>query len=451
MTRIGRSGGSGPSRHADRRTRRPRRRSRGPRRRRRRRRRALVPPAGRRPDRAGPTRFEGVGRQHASDEPAPPRRPRRPPGTAAGPPDGGDRAQRRRGGARYGGLETDEAPSPFAWSRPSSPTTGCGTTSPTRVPAGAPPILLVPPLMLTTEVWDISPRTSAVGALHARGHRPWVVDFGHPDRDRAASSATSPTTSWPSATRSTGSRRPPGRTSCSAATRRAACSPTRRRRSGGARTSTRWSPSAPRSTPPRRCPSRSRPRSSSRLAGALIDSGLLRRLALPGWAGRLGFKLLTPAKSVQGRLQFLLALHDRDALLPRERQRRFLEPRAGRPGPARRSRSSSSSSSGTTGCSRAGSSSTTGWSPWPTSTCRSSPSSARPTPSGTPIGAGHPPRRARAPTVYEADPAAPGTSAWSSAPPRCTTPGPPSGRGSGGGAGDAAPGDDRQQYAEAKK
>ena len=58
---------------------------------------------------------------------------------------------------------------------------------------------------------------------------------------------------------------------------------------------------------------------------ALVDSGLLRKLALPGWASRLGFKLLTPAKSVQGRVQFLLTLHDRDALLPRERQRRFLE------------------------------------------------------------------------------------------------------------------------------
>ena len=48
-------------------------------------------------------------------------------------------------------------------------------------------------------------------------------------------------------------------------------------------------------------------------------------MALPSWAVRLGFKMLSPAKSVQGRVQFLLALHDRDALLPRERQRRFLD------------------------------------------------------------------------------------------------------------------------------
>ncbi len=63
----------------------------------------------------------------------------------------------------------------------------------------------------------------------------------------------------------------------------------------------------------------------ARLAGELVDSGLFSKVALPGWMVRLGFKMLSPAKSVQGRIQFLLALHDREALLPRERQRRFLD------------------------------------------------------------------------------------------------------------------------------
>jgi putative long chain acyl-CoA synthase len=67
------------------------------------------------------------------------------------------------------------------------------------------------------------------------------------------------------------------------------------------------------------------PEVAARLAGGLVESGLLRKLALPKWATRIGFVLLSPAKSVQGRVQFLLALHDRDALLPRERQRRFLD------------------------------------------------------------------------------------------------------------------------------
>ena len=67
------------------------------------------------------------------------------------------------------------------------------------------------------------------------------------------------------------------------------------------------------------------PEAARGIASGLLESGILRRLWLPNWAVRLGFKALAPAKTVQGRVQFLLALHDRDALLPREKQRRFLD------------------------------------------------------------------------------------------------------------------------------
>ncbi len=46
--------------------------------------------------------------------------------------------------------------------------------------------------------------------------------------------------------------------------------------------------------------------------------------ALPAWASRTGFRLLDPVKSLRSRIEFI-ALYDRDALLPREGQRRFLE------------------------------------------------------------------------------------------------------------------------------
>jgi putative long chain acyl-CoA synthase len=46
---------------------------------------------------------------------------------------------------------------------------------------------------------------------------------------------------------------------------------------------------------------------------------------VPAWFSRNGFLLLDPVKSVRNRIEFLLQLHDREALLPRERQRRFLE------------------------------------------------------------------------------------------------------------------------------
>ena len=48
-------------------------------------------------------------------------------------------------------------------------------------------------------------------------------------------------------------------------------------------------------------------------------------MALPAWASRTGFRLLDPVKSLRSRIEFILQLHDREALLPREGQRRFLE------------------------------------------------------------------------------------------------------------------------------
>src|SRR5207302_10186389 len=48
---------------------------------------------------------------------------------------------------------------------------------------GGPPILLVPPLMLASEVYDVAPNTSAVTILRDNGADPWVVDFGAPERE----------------------------------------------------------------------------------------------------------------------------------------------------------------------------------------------------------------------------------------------------------------------------
>ena len=60
-------------------------------------------------------------------------------------------------------------------------------------------------------------------------------------------------------------------------------------------------------------------------AAGLLADRVFRGSALPAWASRTGFRLLDPVKSVRNRLEFILQLHDREALLPRERQRRFLE------------------------------------------------------------------------------------------------------------------------------
>lgn len=46
------------------------------------------------------------------------------------------------------------------------------------------PVVLVPPLMLTAEVWDVAPGASAVERLCMDGADPWVVDFGSPEKEK---------------------------------------------------------------------------------------------------------------------------------------------------------------------------------------------------------------------------------------------------------------------------
>ncbi|MDX6668627.1 MAG: putative long chain acyl-CoA synthase, partial [Solirubrobacteraceae bacterium] len=86
--------------------------------------------------------------------------------------------------ARFGGLETGEESSPYE------------LVGEHRVyklrryfadrsddAAERPPVLLVPPLMLSADVYDVSPSATAVGSLYEHGADPWVVDFGAPERE----------------------------------------------------------------------------------------------------------------------------------------------------------------------------------------------------------------------------------------------------------------------------
>src|SRR5687768_3856014 len=52
------------------------------------------------------------------------------------------------------------------------------------------PLLLIPPLMLTAEIYDVSPELSAVAALGRRGVDAWVCDFGAPEREEGGMSRT---------------------------------------------------------------------------------------------------------------------------------------------------------------------------------------------------------------------------------------------------------------------
>ena len=59
-------------------------------------------------------------------------------------------------------------------------------------------------------------------------------------------------------------------------------------------------------------------------SAAGVLAGVFGRTAVPAWMSRTGFRLLDPVKSLRQQVDFVRQLHDREALLPRERQRRFL-------------------------------------------------------------------------------------------------------------------------------
>src|SRR5512143_4238554 len=57
-------------------------------------------------------------------------------------------------------------------------------------PTIAAPLLLVPPLMVASEVYDISPDVSAIAYLSRQGVDVWLVDFGAPEREEGGMSRT---------------------------------------------------------------------------------------------------------------------------------------------------------------------------------------------------------------------------------------------------------------------
>ena len=86
---------------------------------------------------------------------------------------------------RLGGLETGTVPSPFQTVesvpmyklRRYFPPDSRGGRSPV-----GPPVLMVHPMMMSADMWDITREDGAVGILHANGLDPWVIDFGEPDK-----------------------------------------------------------------------------------------------------------------------------------------------------------------------------------------------------------------------------------------------------------------------------
>jgi putative long chain acyl-CoA synthase len=238
--------------------------------------------------------------------------------------------------ARFGGLETGEEPAPYEIAaqeriyrlrRYFPPGDG-------RRDAG-PPIVLVPPMMLAADVYDVASSSSAVGVLHEHGADPWVVDFGAPEHEEGGLERTLTDHVVAVGDAVDRVRAITGRDVHLGGYSQGGmfCYQTAayRRSEGLASLVTFGSPVDTLGALPFGIPEEL----AVRGAGFLADH-VLRRTALPAWASRTGFRLLDPVKTLRQQLDFLMALHDRDALLPRERQRQFLEARGwvAWPGPA---------------------------------------------------------------------------------------------------------------------
>ncbi|WP_460606813.1 AMP-binding protein [Jatrophihabitans fulvus] len=225
---------------------------------------------------------------------------------------------------RFGGLETDDSHSPYEVAA-EQPIYRLRHYFADTAPTNRAPILLIPPLMMTTEVWDVSPDTSAVAALHAEGVDPWVIDFGRPDHEPGGLERT--LTDHVLAVSDAVDRvaEATGRKVVLAGYSQGgmfAYQAAAYRRGKDLDSIVAFGSPVDTTAP---LPLPLAPEVVNRLANEIVASGLLKTVAIPEWLVRLGFKSLSPAKSIQGRIQFLMQLHDRDALVPRERQRQFLD------------------------------------------------------------------------------------------------------------------------------
>lgn len=228
---------------------------------------------------------------------------------------------------RWGGLETGTVPSPFQVvesvpmyklrryfppdNRPGQPQPG-------------PPVLLVHPMMMSANMWDVTRDEGAVGILHEAGVDPWVIDFGSPDeieggmRRNLADHIVGLSQAIDTVAEATG--RDVHLAGYSQGGMFAYQTAAYRHSKSIASIIAFGSPVDTLAALPMGLP----PNLASGVAGFMADH-VFNRLDISGWQARLGFQMMDPLKTAKARMDFLRQLHDREALLPREAQRRFLE------------------------------------------------------------------------------------------------------------------------------
>ncbi len=228
---------------------------------------------------------------------------------------------------RYGGLETGAVASPFQIIE-SAPMYRLRRYFPPDVRPEAkrpgPPVLMVHPMMMSADMWDVTRDDGAVGILHTAGIDPWVIDFGSPDKVEGgmqrnlADHVVALSEAIDTLKKVTGrdvhvAGYSQGGMFCYqvAAYRRA---------KDLASIIAFGAPVDTLAAMPMNMPAGLAPAAAEFMADHVFS-----RIDIPGWLARTGFQMLDPIKTAQARLDFLRQLHDREALLPREQQRRFLQ------------------------------------------------------------------------------------------------------------------------------
>lgn len=228
---------------------------------------------------------------------------------------------------RLGGLETGSIPSPsqvvesvpmYKLRRYFPPDNRPGQ------PQVGPPVLMVHPMMMSADMWDVTREDGAVGILHAGGLDCWVIDFGSPDkveggmRRNLADHIVALSQAIDTVKEATGQDvhlvgYSQGGMWCYQVA-------AYRRSKDLASIVAFGSPVDTLAALPMGIPANLAPGVADFMADHVFN-----RLNIPSWMARTGFQMMDPLKTAKARVDFVRQLHDREALLPREQQRRFLE------------------------------------------------------------------------------------------------------------------------------
>ncbi len=228
---------------------------------------------------------------------------------------------------RLGGLETGSVPSPSQTVESVPMYKLRRYFPPDSRPGGPPvgqPVLMVHPMMMSADMWDVTREDGAVGILHAHGLDPWVIDFGSPDkveggmRRNLADHIVALSHAIDTVHNATGhdvhlvGYSQGGMWSYQVAAYR--------RSKNIASVVAFGSPVDTLAALPMGLPANMAPGIADFMADHVFN-----RLNIPSWLARTGFQMMDPLKTAKARVDFVRQLHDREALLPREQQRRFLE------------------------------------------------------------------------------------------------------------------------------